>query len=100
MNGLQELDRRGRELLTELAVDPDSESGKLFDALFYPPVSRYLRANHAALAPRVARYLSVDGVAPDIQRDEIAEVAHEATLIALRRVRQNAATFDPDAAPP
>ena len=97
MDGIEELDRRGRELLDELAVDPDSDCWKQFDALFYPPVWRYLCANHAVLNARVVRYLKVDGVvAPEVLPEEVREVAHEATLIALRRVRQNAARFDPD----
>jgi hypothetical protein len=101
MDGIEELDRRGRELLDELAADPDSDCWRQFDALFYPPVWRYLRANHAALNSRVARYLKVDGnVAPDVLPEEVDEVAHEATKVALRRVRQNATGFDPQRGTP
>lgn len=94
---MEDLDRRGRELLAELVVDPDGACARQFDALYYELVWRYLRADHAVLAARVARYLKVDGlVAPAVLETEVPEVAHEATLIALRRVRQNAARFDPD----
>jgi DNA-directed RNA polymerase specialized sigma24 family protein len=96
MSGLDDLDRRGRELLAALARDPDSDCWRQFDALFYELVWKYLRTNHAKLAARVARYLKVDGaVAPDVLLEEVDEVAHEATKIALRRVRENAARFDP-----
>jgi DNA-directed RNA polymerase specialized sigma24 family protein len=101
MDGIENLDRRGRELLAELAADPDSDCWRQFDALFYPHVWRYLRANHAVLGARVARYLKVDGiVAPEVLPEEVDEVAHEATMIGLRRVRQNAARFDPDRGTP
>jgi DNA-directed RNA polymerase specialized sigma24 family protein len=96
MEGMEELDRRSAELLAELADDPDSEAAPLFNALYYELVWRYLRANHATLGVRVARYLKVDGVvAPTVRDEEVDDVAHEATLVALRRVRQNAGRFDP-----
>lgn len=96
MDGIDELDRRGRALLAELAVDPDSDCWRQFDALFYEGVWKYLRTNHDKLPARVARYLKVDGVvAPDVLPEEVDEVAHEATKIALRRVREKAARFDP-----
>ena len=95
MNEIEQLERRGRELLEELAANPDSDCWRQFDALFYEPVWRYLRANHAILGARVARYLKVDEViAPEIPAEQVNDVAHDATLIALRRVRQNAARFD------
>lgn len=97
MDGIEELDRYGRELLAELSVDADNERARQqFDAAFYPHVWRYLRANHAILGARVARYLKVDGVvAPEVLPEEVEEVAHEATKVALHRVRRNAAGFDP-----
>lgn len=96
MDGIEELDRRGRELLAELAADPDSDCWRQFDALFYELVWKYLRASHEKLPARVARYLSVDGVvAPEILPEEVDEVAHEATKIALQRVREKAGRFDP-----
>lgn len=95
MDGIEALDRRGRELLAELATDPNSECWKQFDDLFYEAVWKYLRANHAVLPARVARFLRVDGVvAPSVLPEEVDEVAHEATKIALRRVREKAALFD------
>lgn len=95
MDGIEALDRRGRELLAELAADPASDCWKQFDDLFYEVVWRYLRANHDTLPARVARYLRVDGVvAPSVLPGEVDEVAHEATKIALRRVREKAARFD------
>jgi len=96
VDGVEELDRHGRELLAELSAEPENERARQqFDAAFYPHVWRYLRANHAILRARVARYLRVDGVvAPEVRPEEVDEVAHEATKIALRRVRQNAAGFD------
>jgi hypothetical protein len=101
MDELDELDRIGRKLLAELAVDPDSDCWRQFDALFYPLVWRYLRANQATLGARVARYLNVEGVvAPNVPPEEVDEVAHEATTIALRRVRQNASGFDSDRGTP
>lgn len=95
MDGIEELDRRGRALLAELAHDPDDACARQFDGLYYEVVWRYLRANHAILATRVARYLGVEGsVAPQVLEDEVDEVAHDATATALRRVRQNAWKFD------
>ncbi|HEY3462558.1 MAG TPA: sigma-70 family RNA polymerase sigma factor [Gaiellaceae bacterium] len=97
MDGTEELDQRGAELLAELAADPESECWRQFDALYYELVWRYLKASHPVLSGRVARYLRVDGlVAPDVLNSEVADVAHEATLVALRRVRENAGRFDPD----
>ena len=101
MDGLEQLDRLGRELLDELAANPDSDCWKQFDALFYEPVWRYLFANQAVLNARVARYLKADGlVAPDIQPGEVRDVTHDATLTALRRVREKAGRFDPDRGTP
>lgn len=96
MEGTEDLDRRGAQLLARLAIDPNGDCKRQFDALYYELVWRYLRANHAKLAARVARYLKADGVVgPGVLDEEVAEVAHDATLIALRRVRQGAARFDP-----
>jgi DNA-directed RNA polymerase specialized sigma24 family protein len=101
VDGIEDLDRRGRELLDELAANPDSDCWRQFDALFYPTVWRYLRAKHAILGARVARYLKVDGVvAPEVLPEEVDEVAHEATKVALHRVRKNAARFDPQRGTP
>jgi DNA-directed RNA polymerase specialized sigma24 family protein len=64
--------------------------------MFYEIVWKYVRDNHAKLAARVARYLRVEGIGnAEILPGEIDEVAHEATQIALRRVRSKAARFDP-----
>lgn len=97
MDPIEELDRRGRALLATLAADPDDEDcARLFDDLYYKAVWTYLKANHDKLPARVARYLKVEGVvAPDVLPEEVEEVAHEATKIALRRVREKAARFDP-----
>lgn len=97
MDPIEELDRRGRALLAELAADPDDEDcARLFDDLYYKAVWTYLKANHDKLPARVARYLKVEGVvAPDVLPEEVEEVAHVATKIALRRVREKAARFDP-----
>jgi DNA-directed RNA polymerase specialized sigma24 family protein len=96
VDGTEELDRRGAQLLARLAVEPDGDCPRQFDALYYELVWRYLRTNDKKLAARVARYLKADGVvAPEVLDEEVAEVAHDATLIALRRVRQGAARFDP-----
>jgi DNA-directed RNA polymerase specialized sigma24 family protein len=101
MDPIEELNRRGHALLAELAADADSDCWRQFDALFYAAVWRYLRASHDKLGARVARYLKVDGVvAPDVLAEEVDEVAHEATKVALRRIRQNAARFDPDRGTP
>jgi RNA polymerase sigma factor (sigma-70 family) len=95
VDGIDELDRRGRQLLAELAADPASDCWRQFDALFYELVWKYLRSCHRVLGARVARYLGVEGdVAPPLQPGEVEEVAHDATKVALRRVRQNAARFD------
>lgn len=97
MDPIDELDRRGRSLLAALAADPDDEDcARLFDDLYYRAVWIYLKANHDKLPARVARYLKVEGVvAPDVLPEEVDEVAHEATKVALRRVREKAARFDP-----
>lgn len=96
MDGTEELDRRGAELLAELAENPTDECRRQFDALYYELIWRYLRASNKKLGARVARYLRVEGVvAPEVPEEEVAEIAHEATLVALRRVRENAWKFDP-----
>ncbi len=96
MDRFQQLDHEGRLLLADLARDPESDCWRQFDALFYATVWRHLRDSASVLGVRVARYLKVEGVvAPDVARREVDEVAHEATKIALRRVRENAARFDP-----
>src|SRR4051795_1760016 len=101
MDAIDELDDRGRELLAELADNPDSDCWRQFDALYYELVWKYLRVNHQTLAARVARYVGVAAViAPQVLAEEIDEVAHEATTIALRRVRQHASRFDPDCGTP
>lgn len=95
MDGMEELDKRGAKLLANLASDPDGDCAPLFNALYYELVWRYLRANHAKLGARVARYLGVDLIlATGVLEDEVVDVAHEATEVALRRVRQNAGRFD------
>lgn len=101
-DGAEELDRRGRALLAQLVEDPDDEDcARQFDSLYYEIVWRYLRANHAVLATRVARYLGqVGAVAPEVLREEVEEVAHDSTKTALRRVRQNAHKFDPSKGSP
>lgn len=101
MDELDELDNRGRELLAQLTADPENECRRQFDALYYEIVWRYLRANHFVLATRVSRYLGLDAaIAPQVLEEEVDEVAHEATTIALRRVRERAARFDPDRGTP
>jgi DNA-directed RNA polymerase specialized sigma24 family protein len=96
MDRTEELDRRGAELLAELAENPTGECRRQFDALYYELVWRYLRASNKKLAARVGRYLNVDGiVVPEVPESDVAEVAHDATLIGLRRVHQNAWKFDP-----
>ncbi|MDQ3934433.1 MAG: hypothetical protein M3340_07345 [Actinomycetota bacterium] len=96
MNAIDEINRQGRALLAELRENPHSDCWRQFDALFYPIVWRYLRANHDKLAARVTRYLKLDGpVAPSVLPGEVDEVAHDATKLALRRVHRNAQRFDP-----
>ncbi len=83
------------ELLAELASYPESDCWRQFDALFYELVWKYIRANHASLVARVARYRGVPWIGgAEILAEEVDEVAHEATKIALQRVRGNAARFD------
>lgn len=95
MEGMEEFDQRGAELLVRLADDPEGGCAPLFNALYYEFVWRYLRANHKKLGARVARYLGVDGsVVAGLLEAEVVDAAHEATDVALRRVRQNAGRFD------
>ena len=90
------LDEPARELLAALAERPDEDLARRFDALLYEFVWRHLRAGGERIAFRVARYTSSAGIpAPRLQAGELTEVAHEATTIALRRVRQKASEFDP-----
>jgi DNA-directed RNA polymerase specialized sigma24 family protein len=96
MDHPKHLDEPARELLAALAERPDEDLARRFDALLYEYVWRYLRARSETIASRVARYTSNPGIhAPRLQAGELAEVAHEATTIALRRVRQKAGEFDP-----
>lgn len=98
MDELQRLDRQACELLQRLA---DGECARAFDSLLYEFVWRYLRTNANRIAARVARYAGADGVAaPELLPAELAEVAHDATTTALRRVREKAARFDPDRGTP
>lgn len=90
------LEQRGAELLAAIAADPHSDDSLQFDAHYYEFVWKFLRSGHATFAARVARYLSVEGVvAGEVLPNELDEVAHDATNLALRRVRRNAARFDP-----
>lgn len=101
MDGIEELDRRGRQLLAELEADPRSDCWRQFDNLFYEPVFKYLRAKQPLLGARVARYLGGAGnLAPEILPEEIGEVLHDATQTALRRVRENAWKFVPERGSP
>lgn len=101
MDEIEDLDTRGLELLQRLAGDPDNDCRRQFDALYYELVWRYLRASHFVLAVRVSKYLGLgSAVAPQVLEGEVDEVAHEATTIALRRVRERAARFDPNRGTP
>lgn len=93
---MDELDRLGYALLLELAVEPTTDCARKFDALYYEIVWKSLRANYPFLGQRVARYLrQVGTIAPHVRPEEADEIAHEATKLALRRVRENAGRFDP-----
>jgi DNA-directed RNA polymerase specialized sigma24 family protein len=96
MDELERLDERALGLLLRLASNPEDPCGREFDALLYEFVWRYLRAKGEDIATRVAVYTGSSGpAAPALQPGELAEVAHDATILALRRVRDNAARFDP-----
>ena len=96
MNRLDELDRTGAELLARLAAGGGDKCARDFDALLYEFVWRFLRRERDALTARVARFLKLEGLpAPSVLPEEVDEVAHDATTLALRRVRQKAARFDP-----
>jgi hypothetical protein len=96
MDETEELDRRGAALLADLAKNPIDECRRQFDALYYELVWRYLRTSNKTLGARVANYLKADGVvAPEVPEEDVADLAHEATLIALRRVREKAWKFEP-----
>jgi DNA-directed RNA polymerase specialized sigma24 family protein len=93
---IEDLNRLGGVLLAELATGANEDCARRFDALFYEPVWRFARANHARFSSRVARYLGLEeSVAPQVLPDEVDEIAHDATALALRRVRENASRFDP-----
>ncbi len=96
MGVADELDARGRALLADMAADPESARARAFDSLYYEIVWRYLRTNHRKLGSRVARYmgLGAGSIAPQVMEYEVDEVAHDATTVALRRVRQKAWAFD------
>jgi DNA-directed RNA polymerase specialized sigma24 family protein len=95
MDDLERLDQRALELLHELASNPDGDCARQFDSLLYEFVWRYLRAKGEEIPARVAAYMGAEGTAaPQPQPAELAEVAHEATVIALHRVRAKAARFD------
>lgn len=96
MSDLRALDKEARELLALIAENPDGESARRFDALLYQVVFGYLRARSHEIGARVASYAGAKGsAAPALVQEEIAEVAHDATATALRRVREKAARFDP-----
>jgi DNA-directed RNA polymerase specialized sigma24 family protein len=96
MSELQRLDEEAGELLAQIADDPEGECARRFDTLLYRFVFGYLRANTNRIATRVAARVGVGGVAaPALLAEELSEVAHDATTIALRRVREKAVRFDP-----
>jgi DNA-directed RNA polymerase specialized sigma24 family protein len=96
MSELQRLDDEAGELLTQIATDPGGECARRFDTLLYAFVFGYLRANADRIAARVAGRAGVSGTAaPAVLAEELSEVAHDATTIALRRVREKAARFNP-----
>jgi len=95
MSELKRFDKEAGELLAQIADDPQGESSRRFDTLLYPLVFAYLRANADRIARRVAARAGASGTAaPSLLGEELPEVAHDATTIALRRVRENAARFD------
>jgi DNA-directed RNA polymerase specialized sigma24 family protein len=95
MSELQRLDEEAAQLLAQIADDPDGECARRFDTLLYPFVFGYLRTQRDRIAARVAAYAGAEGAAaPSLLPEELAEVAHDATATALRRVRKNAARFD------
>ncbi len=95
MSELLQLDEEAGELLAQIADDPHGAYCRRFDALLYPFVFGYLRANAARIAGRVAARAGASGTAaPTLVAEELSEVAHDATTIALRRVREKAARFD------
>lgn len=91
-----EMNEKGALFLAKLAENPSSPCGRDFEALFYPFIWGRLRRQHAQISERVARHLGIsEPTAPLLKPDEVDEVAHDATSRALRRVRENAARFDP-----
>lgn len=96
MSELQRLDEEAGELLAQIADDPDGECARRFDTLLYAFVFAYLRTNAHRIAARVAARAGASGTAaPELLNEELSEVAHDATTIALRRVREKAARFNP-----
>lgn len=88
---------QGSVLLRTLASHPESQCWKEFDALFYEIVWKYLRRNSDKLGARVGRHMGYKvAIASHVLQSEVDEVAHEASKLALRRVRQNASRFDPN----
>lgn len=85
----------GAALLAELARNPESSLVKEFHALFYEYIRDRLLRDRDRIAGRVRRYLNASGpTAPRLRREEVDEVAHDATTRALRRVCASAANFD------
>jgi DNA-directed RNA polymerase specialized sigma24 family protein len=95
MDELERLDKDASGLLEKIAAGAGEDCALQFDVLLYEFVWRYLRANSGRIAERVGRYVGSDAAAgPPLLANELAEVAHDATTLALRRVREKAGRFD------
>jgi DNA-directed RNA polymerase specialized sigma24 family protein len=96
----EELDEYGARLLAQIALDPEGPASQQFAGLFYPVIWGFLRANHSRLGAVVGGYAGTSkSAAPQLLDEEVDDVAHDATERAIRRLRRNAAKFDPAAGP-
>lgn len=93
----EELDKYGAQLLAEMAADPESRACQQFAGVFYPVIWGFLRANHRNVGTIVGGYAGSDkSAAPELLDEEVDDAAHAATERAIKRLRRNAAWFDPE----
>jgi DNA-directed RNA polymerase specialized sigma24 family protein len=88
----------GAALFAAVVRDPNGPSGKAFDNFFYDLVLRYVKKRHRLLGQEAGRLTGAGGnLAPALPPDRIDEAAHMTAVIALRRAKKTARSFDPAA---
>lgn len=91
--GEHALEERAAALLRRQS-EGDQALASEFDALLYPVVLGYVKQRNRSLGETIARRTGGVNPAPIVEAQDLDEVAHETTLLALRRARASAGRFD------